>query len=220
MKKELTQEQLEKRKKLNLIISKTFGIISLVFFFSMMLLVFIDRDTPNKAIEKFFKTNNFLGEISKIDKSKDIFIVITDKAKFEVTADKTTVKKIDVLAEEEVKVPFLFNEKTNINENDFNILLKETIPYFVKSVKLKKQIDELFSVYDGSHIFLVKEVKNRLNDADSFEHVETKYKYNETDKTVGLLMTFRATNGFGAKMLGTAIATSDLKGNIVFLDIQ
>jgi len=66
--------------------------------------------------------------------------------------------------------------------------------------KLKKHFEETcLSSWDGSCPDLVKQVKKGLHDPNSFEHVETKYAVSGDHFQV--IMTFRATNGFGAKVL-------------------
>jgi len=67
----------------------------------------------------------------------------------------------------------------------------------IREEKIAKQ----FSLWDGSHKELVRLVKNDLNDAGSFEHIETTYRINK-DHTPGqdilfIKMDFRAKNAFG-----------------------
>jgi uncharacterized protein YhaN len=84
------------------------------------------------------------------------------------------------------------------------------------SDKLKARTEEIeksFSGWDGSHTGLVKYVKNNLNDADSFEHVETKY-FDLGDYLI-VNMRYRAKNAFGAKVLGFIKAKVDLNGNVL-----
>lgn len=80
----------------------------------------------------------------------------------------------------------------------------------------KTIIERQFSAWDGSHIQLEKLVKNRLNDPDSFEHIKTNYFDNQDSITV--LMHFRASNSFNAKVKGFARAKYDLKGNLIELE--
>lgn len=75
-------------------------------------------------------------------------------------------------------------------------------------------VDSQFSGWDGSHIDLVKLVKQNLNDDKSFKHEKTTY----TDNGKGTLvihMTYRATNGFGATILQNVTATADRSTNMI-----
>lgn len=80
----------------------------------------------------------------------------------------------------------------------------------------KTIIERQFSAWDGSHIQLKKLVKKQLNDPDSFEHIKTNYFDNQDSITV--LMYFRASNSFNAKVKGFARAKYDLKGQLIELE--
>lgn len=73
-----------------------------------------------------------------------------------------------------------------------------------------------FSKWDGSHRGLVELVQRQMNDADSFEHVETRY-WDRGDHLF-LRMTFRGTNVFGAKVLNEVAATVDMNGKVLSLE--
>lgn len=73
-----------------------------------------------------------------------------------------------------------------------------------------------FSKWDGSHPGLVEMVKSQMNDADSFEHVETRY-WDRGDHLF-LRMTFRGANVFGAKVLNQVAATVDMNGKVLSLE--
>lgn len=60
--------------------------------------------------------------------------------------------------------------------------------------------------WDGSHRKLRDEVKNRMRDPDSFEHVVTKVTPVSTGGTHTLTMQFRAKNGFGGMNVGSVTA--------------
>ena len=62
------------------------------------------------------------------------------------------------------------------------------------------------SGWDGSHRGLVSQVKNRLRDPDSFEHVETRITPNKNGRHI-VIMTYRARNGFGGMNIEKAYAT-------------
>ena len=79
----------------------------------------------------------------------------------------------------------------------------------------KEYISNAFSS-DGSHRKLVSYVKERMNDQNSFEHVKTVYW--DFKKKIVVQMTYRGKNGFGALVIQTVIADTDLEGNI--LDVK
>ena len=68
-------------------------------------------------------------------------------------------------------------------------------------------ISSQFSAWDGSNIYLVKLVKENLNDPHSFEHVETVYWNKGT--YILVKMTYRANNAFGALILQNVTAKAD-----------
>ena len=59
---------------------------------------------------------------------------------------------------------------------------------------------------DGSHYDVVLEIKERLNDPDSFEHISTSVAPVDSNGEHYLVMKFRANNAFGAKVIGQAEA--------------
>jgi len=69
----------------------------------------------------------------------------------------------------------------------------------------------MLSAWDGSFPPLVEALKQRLNDAGSFEHVRTTYTIDRNNITI--FMTYRAKNAFGAKMLGKIVVRYDLTSN-------
>lgn len=79
--------------------------------------------------------------------------------------------------------------------------------------KRAEKIQKLFSAWDGSLFTLVNYTKKSMNDAKSFEHVETRYSDNGTDLTVW--MKFRGKNMLGAMVLNTITAKVDYEGNVI-----
>jgi hypothetical protein len=63
------------------------------------------------------------------------------------------------------------------------------------------------SLWDGSHPEFVKQVKQRLNDPDSFDHVETVTWPVRDDGRNSIMMTFRAKNGFGGVITSKAMGS-------------
>ena len=79
--------------------------------------------------------------------------------------------------------------------------------------KQQEKIKKLFSAWDGSLYSLVSQTKKSMNDAKSFEHVETRYSDNGTNLTVW--MKFRGKNMLGAMVLNTITAKVDYEGNVI-----
>ena len=77
----------------------------------------------------------------------------------------------------------------------------------------KEIVESQFSKWDGSHRGLVNHIKSNLNDAKSFEHVETKFR-DDGDK-ITVVMKYRANNLFGGKVLSTTIAEVDLNQRVL-----
>jgi hypothetical protein len=77
-----------------------------------------------------------------------------------------------------------------------------------------ERLQRNFDPWDGSHINLVKYLKENLNDPDSYEHVDTRY-WDVSDSDIVVLMKYRAKNAFGGKILGAIKARTDINGNIL-----
>lgn len=81
---------------------------------------------------------------------------------------------------------------------------------------IEKKAENLFSPWDGSNRKLVKAVKNAMNDASSFEHINTSYIIKEG--FVYARMDYRGKNGFGAFMKESVLAQIDPEsGEVVSL---
>lgn len=84
-----------------------------------------------------------------------------------------------------------------------------------QKIKEQKEREKLIlSQFDyGRHIPLEVFIKNNMNDPKSFQHIETRYK----DENTHLLVTvrFRGNNAFGAKIINTVTAKVDFKGNVL-----
>jgi hypothetical protein len=82
----------------------------------------------------------------------------------------------------------------------------------------KEWVNNQFSAWDGSHVYLVNLVKENLNDPKSFQHVKTVY----WDKGSYLIvkMTYRAKNAFGALILQNVTAKSDYKTDTITITSQ
>lgn len=122
----------------------------------------------------------------------------------------------------ETSMPVDLNEDGTINKKSLNHSISE----IKKSIELDKQIAKQekiketfqlqFSAWDGSHIKLVRTVKDSMNDPKSFEHVETRYYFDKkNNEIIHVIMKFRGTNAFGALILNTIKAKIDIDGNVL-----
>ena len=98
----------------------------------------------------------------------------------------------------------------NISDVDIDSIIAET-----NKPKSKADIENLFSAWDGSLPSFKDYIKENLQNPDSFEHVETKFRDDGDGLTV--IMKYRGENGFGAIRTQTAIAKVDYDGNILNL---
>jgi hypothetical protein len=71
----------------------------------------------------------------------------------------------------------------------------------------KSNPEEQFSKWDGSHIKLTEYIKSKMNDPDSYEHVETKAATKSNHILV--VTTIRGTNAYGGKITTTYQAKCD-----------
>lgn len=60
------------------------------------------------------------------------------------------------------------------------------------------------SAWDGSHSNFKRDVKSKMRDPDSFEHISTRVAPISDAGTHAILMEYRARNGFGGMNVGTA----------------
>ena len=72
----------------------------------------------------------------------------------------------------------------------------------------QEKVEHCFSGWDGSHTVLSSAIKQSMNDPDSYEHVETRWK--EKEKTLIVSTKFRGKNAFGAKIINEVIAETDI----------
>lgn len=87
-----------------------------------------------------------------------------------------------------------------------------------RAAERTKRIESCFSSWNGSHIRLVRLIKEAMHDPKSFKHVETRYG----DRGDHLLvhMSYRGKNAFGALVLNSVTAKCDLDGNVIEIVAQ
>lgn len=99
----------------------------------------------------------------------------------------------------------------------FLVLLLKTCggsdkPPLTAEQKHQKQLEAQFSSLTGEHRNLAYVLQKSMNDPDSYEHVKTNYW--DMQDSIVLKTTIRGKNGFGAKVVKTYRAVSDMEGNI------
>lgn len=105
-------------------------------------------------------------------------------------------------------------QSATVQKETLKVTPKPTIsPEEQAKLDYQKWIEKQFSAWDGSHMGLVKLVKENMNDPKSFEHVETKFSDNGSGLTI--LMKFRGNNAFGGKVLNTVKGAADYKTNTI-----
>lgn len=81
----------------------------------------------------------------------------------------------------------------------------------------KQNIEKQFSSWNGAHKKLQKLIKQNMNDPDSYEHIETRYK--NLGDVLAVETKYRGTNSFGAKVIQTTIAKCDLEtGDVLTIE--
>lgn len=149
--------------------------------------------------------------------------------------DTVAVEKEDLEEEQEEDSTTTYDEieETEIPEETLNT----TEPVVTLSPKEQKEADEeynkylaeskkeerkgkytewvknQFSAWDGSHVELVKQVKEAMNDPHSFEHVDTTYIEDNDYKTLTIQMKYRGKNGFGGVITNTVSAMISIDDN-------
>lgn len=76
----------------------------------------------------------------------------------------------------------------------------------IEAAEKRKAGFHCLSAWDGSHRDLVRALKLTLRDPDSFEHIATKITPVNDKGEHGLMMNYRARNGFGGMNVGSLLA--------------
>lgn len=75
------------------------------------------------------------------------------------------------------------------------------------------KVESQFSAWDGSHRGLTNLIEKSMNDPDSYEHIETRFKDNGDH--IYIITKFRGANAFGGKVVNTVTAKVDFSGNVI-----
>jgi hypothetical protein len=77
----------------------------------------------------------------------------------------------------------------------------------------KEAIKKAFSPWDGSHRAMTAEIKRRLKDPGSYEHINTKYIDN--GNTISVITTYRAKNSFGGYVVNIVAGEASTSGELL-----
>ncbi|MCM8538573.1 MAG: hypothetical protein NE334_21705 [Lentisphaeraceae bacterium] len=122
----------------------------------------------------------------------------------------------------------IVHEYALVKDEDFITLVKPSVDWYnrqrnaelikrkfkeekkIKANNKEKLIQQQF--HNGTHIQLVRAVKQKMHNPDSFEHVKTTYE--EHENYIIVTMEFRGRNGFNAKILKTVKAKYSTYGKL------
>ena len=89
----------------------------------------------------------------------------------------------------------------------------KTNPDGTPKTERQLKVENQFSSWDGSHPGLERLIKESMNDPDSYEHVETRFR--DDDDYIFVITKFRGANAFGGKVVNTVSAKVDFNGNVI-----
>ncbi len=166
---------------------------------------------------------NYLANDKKKGRLNDYII------KFEIDSNDSIISKKTIISYskagtkeyENSKVPdlstFINNkvvENQKLNKEAEKLIAQQKAEY---EKRAKRFEENCFSAWDGSHSKLTRLVEEYVDDSDSFEHAETRYKMFKVYAVV--VMEYRASNRFGAKIKTSITAKVDLE-NCEVLEVE
>lgn len=112
------------------------------------------------------------------------------------------------------------NKQYHVKVERFTKLQKEAVEREQKAkaeaaakAARQKKLEEQFSAWDGAHRNFERLIKAAMNDPDSYEHIETRYR--DMGDRIRVSCKFRGRNGFGGMVVNTKIADFDIDGNFI-----
>lgn len=85
-----------------------------------------------------------------------------------------------------------------------------------KSQERKQKIESQFSIINGEHIELTKQIKDGLSDPGSFEHIET--TYSDVDTAIFVVEKYSWMNAAGERERGLVKALVNNEGKINIIE--
>lgn len=128
--------------------------------------------------------------------------------------DNELIQTIDYKLLDENKKPIVNILPDNVKKS-IEVDVKKSIDESFKRIEtMKTDVDSQFSSLDGSHIKLSEYIKSNMNNPDSYEHVETKFK--ESKDFLLVITKIRGENNFGAIITTTYEAKCNLNtGDVI-----
>jgi hypothetical protein len=142
-----------------------------------------------------------------------IFIGIIFIANNQVDKENVTKKQEQEAFE---KLPQHVKDSINLVKAQQDSLdnIKREADRLVNEQKNRKEtVEKQFSSWDGSHPGLTSIIKKSMNDPDSYEHVETRFR--DDGNSIFVITEFRGKNAFGGKVKNTISARVDFEGNVI-----
>jgi hypothetical protein len=118
--------------------------------------------------------------------------------------------------ERELKDQEAYNQLPQHIKDSLNLAkqTKDSLNLVAKEQKdLQEKIERQFNAWNGSHIGLTRFIKDNMNDPDSYDHIETRFR-NEGN-SLYVVTKFRGKNAFGGMVINTVSARVDLDGNVL-----
>jgi hypothetical protein len=170
------------------------------------------KQSLDKSIEKNSneKSKKLKSEIEKLEQTEFINNIIGTLTDDEYKQAKEGNLSKQFLETESLNALLLEKIKNDDNSDKIREEQKAKLKAEAEAKAMEertKLIKKQFSSWDGSHKKLTEYIKNNMNDAKSYEHVETRYQDN--GDTIYVITKFRGTNGFGAKVLEACEATAN-----------
>lgn len=168
-------------------------------------------DAYNKR--DFKKALNYLNHVKQSDKNYSDAIAKIQEIKPIVDS----LEKVENVAKEEKTETKKQEPSLTQAQKDSIVKERQTADSIANISKAKenrkKEIEQQFSSWDGSHRNLERYIKQNMNDPDSYEHVSTQY-WDMGDHLV-VLTKYRGKNAYGGKVLAMTKAEVDMQGNVV-----
>ena len=189
-----------------------FVIMPLVLMFIILAIIAINSDPVKKEGPKFDDPMNIgLDSIKKYEGKKWTYDFQNDWDIHE-TLEQTNNQYAAVYFEK-TNISMVFRKKTK--EILFAGFTKKSSNEFLKKYKKdrKKLVEGQLSGWDGRHPGLAKLIKKNMNDPNSFEHIETRYR--DEGDLIFITTTFTGKNAFGGRVKNSISARVDFNGNVI-----
>ena len=146
-----------------------------------------------------------IGKIRKVEKTKQLLVELKKVPTSEYEKNKQLYQQLVVLHPD--------NQIYKNKVESYSKKIDKEKQKQLAAESRKKQIEDQFSAWDGSHRNLEKVIKKAMNDPDSYEHDETVY-WDRGDHLV-VKTTYRGKNAFGGVVRNFVKAKVSLSGQVL-----